>query len=421
MSPRLSLLLALIFIATLTASSQTPPIVLHHSDFDSLTPGTTQPDPGHPGQGGWIDAASNAPAYGEIQGAVALGSQALHLHTAAANPAGQQKIDIVRLTPPDLQTSPVMEIRFDFYCASSDTLAVNGYDALVVVSGGPHPGFFLMKIGIRGGFGQPKTTNLAVHLDYYRPEILNNEEIPLMHGQNLAFGAWHQVALGIDEGLGRYVYFEIDGIAEDLSPWTLPRSEVAPNVWQRGALAETLEVQLIPSDVLDASGPTPVLVETDDDFYVDGITLGVRRGGAANSAIAGLDINSASLAFAPGPFFVTVPSSGSISLGWNGPAGMPLVLALGPSNPRAAAVPGLGVVDIGTPPAFGDVAVIFDGTVSPYDLFFTLNNAGIALQYFSLPPLAGGALFTAQGLVVQPIGSSPFGAALTASFVIDVM
>ena len=60
--------------------------VAYATDFDGLSLGPTQPQPGAAGHDGWYSALAVAPAYGEIQDAVAVSGNALHEFTGIANP-----------------------------------------------------------------------------------------------------------------------------------------------------------------------------------------------------------------------------------------------------------------------------------------------------------------------------------------------
>jgi hypothetical protein len=148
--------------------------------------------------------------------------------------------------------------------------------------------------------------------------------------------------------------------------------------------------------------------------------LGSVPAGQSNSADARLEFNGLGSGTATGPFPVLVASGGSMSFTWTGPPGMPFVLAYGPLNPGGAAVPCIGSIDIGTPPFFSDVGILFDGTQAGYGFLFTLNTLGASSQTFSLPALPPGILTTLQGLVFQP-SSNPCPVVATAAFVIQII
>ena len=92
--------------------------------------------------------------------------------------------------------------------------------------------------------------------------------------------------------------------------------------------------------------------------------------GQANSAAASLVINGLGALGVPGPFSVTIATGGTLTLDWTGPAFQPLVLVAGPVNNAHTVVTGLGTIDVGTPPTFGDVIIVFNGTQPPLSAFF---------------------------------------------------
>jgi hypothetical protein len=151
-----------------------------------------------------------------------------------------------------------------------------------------------------------------------------------------------------------------------------------------------------------------------------GLALGYPCGsgpGNANSAFASLLVNGVGAAPIAGPFPVTLAAGGTITLSWAGPAGKPVALYAGPGNPANSNFPGIGIVDIGTPPAFADIFPIFDGTLLQNALFFTLGPGGTATQSFTLPPaLPAGPFLNVQGIVYQAPGTTPYPIVLTAAF-----
>lgn len=141
--------------------------------------------------------------------------------------------------------------------------------------------------------------------------------------------------------------------------------------------------------------------------------------GQANSAEARLEINRQG-ASGTGPFDVSLFAGGSLEFRWSGPAMQPVILFSGPVNGGALPIPCLGSVDIGTAPTFGDIAVVFDGTVFPQSLFFTLDAGGSLSHTTAVPVSASGLGVGFQGLVLQPLGS-PCGAVLTAAFDLQIL
>lgn len=128
--------------------------------------------------------------------------------------------------------------------------------------------------------------------------------------------------------------------------------------------------------------------------------------GQSNSAAARLEVNGAGAGTCQGPFSILISSGGSITFAWAGPAGMPVILCAGPQNPGNSNFGCVGTVDIGTPPLFGDISVIFSGTIPGFpNSLFVLNGAGVAQQSFTVPAMASGPVINVQGIVLQPAGS----------------
>lgn len=408
-------MLAVIVLAQ--AFAQTPTVV-YQSDFDGFVLGPTIPDPGDPAQDDWIDAYSNFPAFGEFQNLIANGGTALHQKIGIANPTGQQKIDIRRLLSPDLSAEPIVRFSIDFLVKSNDYATKNGLDVGAYVLGGPHPGFAMIGFRLTGGGGVEKSaTGVGVDLIAYDASICNNIVVQPATAQGLAWEAWHHIEIAVDHGLDRWLWIAVDGVIEDLSMYAPERSEVAPCDWRRGQLLETLHLQIVPSEWLDESGPTPVLWDSEDEVYWDNPSVTTAFAGASNINLARLQMNGIGTIYEPGPFLVQVPSAfGQLTLTWGGAAQMPLILIAGVPNTRALAVPGLGSIDIGTRPYFFDTFVVFDGTQPTIAPFFTTDPGGYASQTFTLPLLPVGQLGRFQGLMLTPPGLSTYGALLTAAF-----
>ena len=199
-------------------------------------------------------------------------------------------------------------------------------------------------------------------------------------------------------------------------------------------------VILGPNNTVDGSSSTwsfnvgaPVIVEIRMTFT--GQLLGLNVGlafdrfnaaavqpgtGQANGPLGRLEVNGVGSGGGNGPFDVAVDGSDSLTFDWEGPPGALLLLAAGPPNPGHTTIPCIGTVDIGTPPLFQDVLPLFNGTVAPYNLFFSLDGAGEATQTFTLPGLPPGPLFAIQGFVFQP-GGLPCAVVLTASFKLNIL
>lgn len=251
------------------STSNSSKIIIYKQNFNSLSAGQTQPFPGASGQDGWYRQLAVSPAYGEIQTSIALGRKALHEFTSSSLGGPVQTIDHRRITPPDLSRYPRITLKANFYANTSDQSAANSYIADLAVWGGPHPGFEILGFGLSSGNGTPKET-AGVNVGVARFNgVDNNEPIPLAVGQNLAWNAWHVVTLVVDQARDRYVSLEVDGKVQDLSAYPLPRSNTAPNVWERGQLMQTLQAQIVPNGGYGDS--------SEDDIYWDNLKLMVER------------------------------------------------------------------------------------------------------------------------------------------------
>jgi hypothetical protein len=245
-------------------------LVVYRSKFNSLTAGLTQPFPGAPGQDGWFSEAALPPAYGEIQTETALGRQALHEFTSPAVENFAQTIDRHLLTPPDLSRYPIIKLKVSFFAHSTDLNASNVYGAAMAITGGPFPGFEIVQFSVNSGNGTPKAeAGVNVGVAWFNDVNNNDEPIPLTVGQNLAWDTWHSLTLVLDQAGDHYVSLKVDGKTEDLSAYRLPRSEVAPGVWERGQLMEELVAVIAPNTEFGGS--------SDDDIYWDNLRLIVKR------------------------------------------------------------------------------------------------------------------------------------------------
>ncbi|MCA9322937.1 MAG: hypothetical protein KDB53_19510 [Planctomycetes bacterium] len=141
--------------------------------------------------------------------------------------------------------------------------------------------------------------------------------------------------------------------------------------------------------------------------------------GQANSNEARLEVNRQGATMA-GPFDVLVGAGSRLDLAWGGPPGKPVVLIAGPLNPGAANVPCFGSIDIGTPPFFPDLVIVFDGGVFPQSLFLSLDAGGRLLQSSFVPASASGAAIGLQGIVFQAAGA-PCSTVFTAAFDLTIL
>ena len=244
-------------------------VIVYKSNFNSLAAELTQPYPGGRRQDGWFSELALPPAYGEIQKDIALGRQALHEFTSASVPDFTQTIDKRFITPPDLSRYPVITLQVDFYAHTSDLSASNIYGAWIGITGGPHPGFEMLAFSVNSGNGVPKgEAGVNIGLSWFNG-VDNNEPIPLRVGQNLAWDTWHHVTVIADQASDHYISLTVDGRSEDLSAYLLPRSEVAPGVWERGQLMEEIQAVIAPN--IDFGGAS------DDDIYWDNLQIIVER------------------------------------------------------------------------------------------------------------------------------------------------
>lgn len=244
-------------------------VVLYRSNFNSLSAGLTQPFPGAPRQDGWFSELALPPAYGEIQKDIARGRQALHEFTSVSVPDFTQTIDKRFITPPDLSSYPIITLQVDFYAHTSDLSASNVYGAVLGVTGGPHPGFQMLEFSVNSGNGVPKA-DAGVNIGLSRFNgVDNNEPIPLSVGQNLAWDTWHRVIVVANQASDRYVSITVDRQSEDLKAYLLPRSDVAPGVWERGQLMEEIQAVIAPNAEFGGA--------SDDDIYWDNLIITVER------------------------------------------------------------------------------------------------------------------------------------------------
>lgn len=209
------------------------------------------------------------------------------------------------------------------------------------------------------------------------------------------------------------------------------------NVEARDAMGNVLASQLLQSGNgngastnFSFSFPTAVISQVRIEYTGGGSQIGlafdnfltVHPGdgtGQANSAEARLEINRQGASGA-GPFDVQLFAGGTLEIDWSGPALFPVALMAGPTNGGALPLPCFGSIDVGTPPFFSDLVVLFDGTLFPQSLFFTLDAAGHLSQTTSLPASASGVNIGFQGFVFQPAGS-PCGLVFTAAFDLSIL
>ena len=166
-------------------------------------------------------------------------------------------------------------------------------------------------------------------------------------------------------------------------------------------------------------------------FSADGLTMFVSRdadllvirapctpgNGQANDPQARLEVNGLGAAMCPGPFQARIHAGGLLTLDWSGPPNAPLMLFYGPPAPQSTPVGCVGLLDIGTPPAFSDLIVVLDGLYpAPPGNPFHLNASGSLQMSFSMPNFPAVSLGAIQGAVVVAPQPAPCSILLTAAF-----
>jgi hypothetical protein len=152
------------------------------------------------------------------------------------------------------------------------------------------------------------------------------------------------------------------------------------------------------------------------EMFVTRLCLGVGQG---NSPEASLIANGVGLGACCGPFSVPIDPGGVLTLDWAGPQGQPAALFAGPTNPANASLGCSGSLDIGTPPTYVDLDLLFSGTLSGYPhALFLIGSSGTVQQMIPVPVLPPGPLGAIQGIVLQPSSTCPV--VLTAAFALVV-
>ncbi len=184
------------------------------------------------------------------------------------------------------------------------------------------------------------------------------------------------------------------------------------NVGQTAANQSTSFATTAPPSLLNGTLGANALLGTDDPAWTATaaplLSCGCPPGATPqpNSTLASLTVNGIGGAtspgvYPPGPFYVTVPTTGpsawQVSFSWAGPPGSTLVVANGLLQPCAIDLGCNGRLDL----AFPTLNILFDGTMAPLNLFFTLGPTGIAVQSFTLPALPPGVFISLQGGVIQ--------------------
>lgn len=143
---------------------------------------------------------------------------------------------------------------------------------------------------------------------------------------------------------------------------------------------------------------------------IDNVRLRKINGsGQANSAVASLKINGVGPLNVAGPWAEGIVSGGAVVFEFRSAVTYaPFLLLASPTTAYHTPLAGLGTLDIGTPPGFFDIAVIWDGFQSPGALFFVTGPAGVwtaAIPMNGIPP---GFAVNLQGLVYSPTAAASF-------------
>ncbi len=142
-------------------------------------------------------------------------------------------------------------------------------------------------------------------------------------------------------------------------------------------------------------------------------------GGQLNSTRAALWVGTGPVPCCAGPGVAALTPGTPLVLNWLGPPNAPLLLLAGPRHPHHAFYPAFGMADLGTPPFYGDVTILLDGTQGTFPgVFFRTDAGGAARQSFPTPALPPGILAHLQGLVLQPAGA-PAPVVLTAAVTLE--
>ncbi len=248
------------------AQNQKP--IVYQTNFDQFVLGQLQPFPGHLRQGGWFHVLGGDDSYGEIQDQIALGGNSLHQHTGATVPANYQTIDQINLTPRSLNGTGTITLSADFFPVTSNLEATNGFNARLLVAGGPHPGYEIISFVLGGGHSATRNeTGVFVGLPTYSIEQNNIVPVPLTVGTHLAWNSWHNVKVVIDQTNDTYRSITVDGFKQDLDGFKPYRNTLDGVNWVRGQLIEKLEASIVPL----GEGVN----RTDDDIYWDNIQVRV--------------------------------------------------------------------------------------------------------------------------------------------------
>lgn len=235
--------------------------IIYETDFDSLAVGLLPAAPGAENQDFWHYVVRGTDGLSEIQSTITHSGLALHEYASEAADIYVQTFDARAINPAvDVSGMTRVTLTFDFYAHSSDLATTDFYNAFIKVTGGPHPGYEIVAMGISSGNGSLKNER-KLDLDFPAFNGVDNNYIfSPAAGRTLEWDTWHTITIVIDQHNEHYVSITVNGITEDVSTHPLPRSNDS-GVWKRGQIIDAVSAGLI------ANG------QSDDDIYWDNILL----------------------------------------------------------------------------------------------------------------------------------------------------
>lgn len=235
--------------------------VIYETNFDSLAVGLLPAPPGAANQDFWYYVVRGTDGVSEIQSVIANSGHALHEYASQAADIYVQTFDARSINPAvDVFGMTLVMLTVDFYAHSSDLTTTDFYNAFIKVTGGPHPGYEIIAMGISSGNGALKNER-KLDLDFAAFNGVDNNYIfSTAAGRTLEWDTWHTVTIVIDQNSEHYVSITVNGVTEDVSTHPLPRSNDS-GVWKRGRLIDAISAGLI------ANG------QSDDNIYWDNVLL----------------------------------------------------------------------------------------------------------------------------------------------------
>lgn len=218
--------------------------VIYQANFDNLAIGPIQTWPGAVNQDRWYLEDRGTDAEGEIQSLIAQSGNALRQLASSYASDGSHTSDAREMSPVlDISDKSWMVLAFDFYANSSDYDGDHLYAASIAASGGPHPGYTIIKAHLQSGNGQLKSVRqVDLSLEAFNG-VDNNYGFEPEGGRGLAWDQWHHVEVVINHQTGYYHSVTVNGVTNDISGNMLPRSELG-GVWQRGQQIEKIMTRI---------------------------------------------------------------------------------------------------------------------------------------------------------------------------------